>query len=120
MSCKCGCGTNNVTSELLDLAEACRAILDAPMIVHCACRCKKHNSEVGGVENSYHTQGKALDFHAKGISHDSVFKVLKDWALIGRLPSLGGIGIYDWGIHIDTGKAGDGHLRTWDERSKGK
>lgn len=116
LSCKC-CGLNNVTPELLELAEVCRAILDVPMIVHCASRCPKHNAEVGGVENSTHIQGKAMDFHAKGLSHSAVYKVLRDWHSMGRLPLLGGIGLYDWGVHIDTGKATDGHLRTWDGRS---
>ena len=124
LRCKCGCGLNNATHELLELAEACRAILNVPRIIgkdkngHSVCRCEKHNTEVGGVPNSYHVQGKAMDFHAKGIPHQTVFNELKRWAGQKRLPLLGGIGLYDWGIHIDVGKSEDGHLRTWDERKK--
>lgn len=124
LRCKCGCGRNFATPKLLELAEACRAILGAAMIIgttkdgHSVCRCEKHNAEVGGVKGSYHTQGKAMDFHVKGWDPDVVFRTLVAYQKGGQLPLLGGIGVYDWGVHIDTGRSADGHLRIWDYRSK--
>ena len=41
--------------------------------------------------------------------------VVKAWH-DGKLPELGGVGLYDWGVHIDIAKAPDGHLRRWDRR----
>ena len=114
LTCRCGCGLNAATEELLDLAEACRMILNTSMVVHCATRCATHNAEVGGEKNSKHITGQAMDFHAVGLAPRVVYNVLRSWAETGRLPQLGGIGLYDWGVHIDTVHAPDGHLRTWD------
>lgn len=59
-----------------------------------------------------------MDFHAVGLQPEAAYKVLMEYQRRGYLPQLGGIGLYDWGLHIDTQKAADGHLRTWDYRSK--
>lgn len=120
LTCKCGCGLNAATPELLELIEACRAILNTPMVVRSATRCEKHNTASGGVKNSKHVSGNALDFYVTGLAPAVVFKVLKSWHEAGRLPQLGGIGLYDWGVHVDTFHAPDGHLRSWDYRKEKK
>lgn len=115
LSCPC-CGQNNVTPDLLDLAEVIRRMLNEPMIVHSAYRCKKHNAEVGGQPKSKHLTGQAMDFYVNGMSPAALYNtIVKAWH-DGKLPLLGGIGLYNWGVHIDTMKAQDGHLRTWDLR----
>lgn len=114
--CRCGCGLLNVSPTLLALAEKVRGVLKEPMIVHSVCRCKKHNSEVGGSPKSKHLTGQAMDFHIRGLSPVMLYNtIVKAWH-DGRLPELGGVGLYDWGVHIDIAKAPDGHLRTWDRR----
>ena len=114
--CRCGCGLLNVSPALLRLAEAVRGVLKEPMIVHSVCRCKKHNSEVGGSPKSKHLTGQAMDFHIRGLSPVMLYNtIVKAW-YDGRLPELGGVGLYDWGVHIDIAKAQDGHLRRWDLR----
>ena len=114
--CCCGCGLCSVTPRLLALAEAVRDILKEPMIVHSVCRCKAHNAAVGGSPTSKHLKGQAMDFHVRGLSPVAVYNaIVKAWH-DGKLPELGGVGLYDWGVHIDIAKAPDGHLRTWDRR----
>lgn len=58
-----------------------------------------------------------MDFKPQGMTPgDAYKKITRAWNE-GRLNELGGVGLYDSFVHIDTGKAADGHLRTWDERS---
>lgn len=114
--CRCGCGLCNVTLRLLALAEKVRDLLRQPMIVTSVCRCREHNAKVGGSPRSKHLLGRAMDFHCKRLSPQAVYDaVVRAWEN-GELSELGGVGLYDWGVHIDTEKAPDGHLRTWDRR----
>lgn len=59
-------------------------------------RCAEHNAEVGGVANSQHLFGLAADLHSAA-SPAQMKAVAED--VMGR---TGGIGLYDWGIHVDT------------------
>lgn len=59
-------------------------------------RCAAHNAEVGGVANSQHLYGLAADLHSAA-SPAQMKAVAED--VMGR---TGGIGLYDWGIHLDT------------------
>ena len=59
-------------------------------------RCAAHNAEVGGVSNSQHLFGLAADLHSAA-SPAQMKAVAED--VMGR---TGGIGLYDWGIHVDT------------------
>lgn len=61
-------------------------------------RCPEHNAEVGGVVNSEHLYGRAADLH----SATSTAKMLAVAEAV--MGNTGGIGLYDWGIHVDTGK----------------
>ena len=120
--CACRCKRHkdaphcNVSPRLLALAEKVRGVLKEPMIVHSVCRCKAHNIAVHGSPTSKHLKGQAMDFHVSGLSPVAVYNaVVKAWH-DGRLPELGGVGLYDWGVHIDVHHAQDGHLRRWDLR----
>ena len=59
-------------------------------------RCVAHNAEVGGVSDSQHLYGLAADLHSAA-SPAQMKAVAED--VMGR---TGGIGLYDWGIHVDT------------------
>ena len=59
-------------------------------------RCAAHNAEVGGVANSQHLYGLAADLHSAA-SPAQMKAVAED--VMGH---TGGIGLYDWGIHVDT------------------
>lgn len=54
---------------VLNLAERLRERCGGkPYHVTSAFRCAKHNAEVGGVSNSYHLSGRAIDGYIEGVS----------------------------------------------------
>lgn len=65
-------------------------------------RCKEHNAEVGGVWNSEHLYGRAADLHSK--LAPSKLKKIAEEVMSEMIPGKGGIGLYNWGIHVDVGK----------------
>ena len=66
-ACKCGCGCETqVDPRLLRLADQVREHFGAPCTVSSGIRCEKNNKAVGGVADSRHVTGKAMDFCIKG------------------------------------------------------
>lgn len=65
-------------------------------------RCKEHNAEVGGVENSEHLYGRAADLHSP--LPPAQLKRIAEQVTSEMIPGRGGIGLYSWGVHVDTGK----------------
>ena len=70
---KCKCGNiycNGYPTEMkrgvLTVVERTRVHFDSPGTVSSGLRCKQHNANVGGVSNSRHLSGKAVDFCIKG------------------------------------------------------
>lgn len=61
-------------------------------------RCPVHNANVGGVANSEHLYGRAADLHSS--ASPARMKAVAEEVM----GATGGIGLYDWGIHVDTGK----------------
>ena len=61
IACKCGCGFADIHAGTMYLAEQAREFLGRPVIPSSACRCPEHNAKVGGVENSKHVLGLAID-----------------------------------------------------------
>ena len=127
LKCKCNRHKDkplcNVSPRLLMLAEKVRDVLKFPMLVTSCCRCAPHNKEEGGSTTSKHLcsdslPARAMDFKTRGLTPCQSFSfIVRAWAG-GGLSELGGIGLYDTWLHIDTAKAEDGHLRVWDERKK--
>lgn len=114
LQCKCGCGFCVLTVEFFALIEHVREILDVPMYVHSACRCRRHNAAVGGSPNSKHMSGQALDFDCGNrLSPVAIYNILLAKYIHGELPELGGMGLYKTFVHIDCWHAEDGHLRLW-------
>lgn len=114
LQCKCGCGLCEPTVEFLELIEHVREILDVPMYVHSACRCRRHNAIVGGSPNSKHMSGQALDFDCGNrLSPVAIYNILLAKYIHGELSELGGMGLYKTFVHIDCYHAEDGHLRLW-------
>lgn len=84
-ACRCGkCGgfPAEPDMDLVRKADALRAHLGVPIHVSSGVRCKTHNAAVGGVPNSRHLTGKAMDFRAEGFSAAQV---------LARVNLLGGI-----------------------------
>ena len=84
-TCKCGCGLNNMNLAVVKIADKVREHFGSPAIVTSGSRCKQHNKEVGGVSNSRHLQGKAIDMYVKGISGKDLLAYLKTLVNKGEL-----------------------------------
>jgi zinc D-Ala-D-Ala carboxypeptidase len=73
-----------------------------------------HNAEIGGAIHSAHLDARAADIRPTNPSEVRLLHALAlDLYLAGDLAKMGGLGIYDRWIHLDTRKAADGHLRRW-------
>ncbi len=66
--CPC-CGMVNVSAWLIHQLNRVRELYGKPMIVNSGCRCRNHNSHVGGSANSEHLIGTAADIKCDN-SHD--------------------------------------------------
>ena len=101
-ACKCGKYCNGYPAEIdmnmVKIADQIREKIGKPITINSGLRCKTHNSNVGGVSNSQHLLGKAADLGCpSGCTPDQMASIAE--SIIGN---TGGIGIYSWGIHIDT------------------
>ena len=79
-SCKCGrCGgfPAEPDKKLVRLADNVREHFGAESIVSSGVRCQRHNANVGGVYNSRHLSGKAMDFCIRGKSALQVVDFVK-------------------------------------------
>lgn len=69
--CKCGKHCNGFPVEpkekLVKLLDGVRDHFNAPIYPSSGVRCQAHNANVGGVSNSRHLYGKAVDFCVSGI-----------------------------------------------------
>lgn len=85
-ACKCGkyCdgAPDTMKQKLLKTADGVRGHFGAAAIVSSGLRCPTHNANVGGVANSRHLCGKAMDFRIKGRSADAVL------AYVQQLPEI--------------------------------
>ena len=76
---KCQCGGKyckgfdaEPQEKLIRVADKIRKNLGGPATVTSGVRCSRHNANVGGVSNSRHLSGKAMDFRIKGKTADQV------------------------------------------------
>lgn len=72
-ACKCGgkyCKGYpvDINPNVVRVLDRARAYFGKPGIVSSGIRCATHNKNVGGVSNSRHKQGKAVDFTIQGVS----------------------------------------------------
>ena len=76
-ACKCGCGADGMEEKLVKTADKVRAYFGRPMRVSSGRRCASHNARVGGVSNSRHQKGKAMDICVDGFSPSSVLNYVQ-------------------------------------------
>lgn len=62
-ACRCECGNDKVSQELVSKLEMTRLMYGKPMKITSGIRCEKHNKDVGGLENSSHIHGLAADIY---------------------------------------------------------
>ena len=84
-TCKCGCGLNNMNLAVVKIADKVREHFGSQAIVTSGSRCKQHNKEVGGVSNSRHLQGKAIDMYVKGVPGKDLLAYLQTLVNKGEL-----------------------------------
>lgn len=104
--CKCGgryCNgfPSEPKEELVRMAEEIRRRAGVPLNVNSGLRCVQHNAQVGGVSNSLHLTGQAVDL-AGSITPERLHQIAAA-VQAEMLPSRGGLGLYTWGIHVDNG-----------------
>lgn len=103
--CKCnGKHCNGYPAEIdmtmVRYADEIRHRIGQPIRVYSGLRCPVHNQNEGGVSNSQHLYGTAVDLaRPSGVTPAKMAQIAED--VIGN---TGGIGIYSWGIHIDSRK----------------
>ena len=107
---KCKCGgkyCNGYPAEMdpeeLRVVDEIRRRAGVPLRVNSGLRCPGWNADpsVGGAANSLHTTGKAADL--TGNIAPEKLRAIAEEVTKEMIPGRGGIGIYRWGIHVDTG-----------------
>ena len=93
---------NLLTTVLV--AEAVREVINKPMVITSGLRPIAYNALIRGAKKSLHMTGEAFDFHAKGMSANTVKFVLRSHLmdLDIRMENMPGA---EW-THIDTGAPG--------------
>ena len=94
MKCKC-CGKILIDQRLVIYLETLREKIKKPIIINSAYRCEKHNLEVGGAKESYHTKGMAADIYVKGLTSKQLANVCKMYGLFT------GFGYGNNFLHVD-------------------
>lgn len=96
--CKCGCGTNLATRELLELCELVRELNgNKPLPVSSGTRCAEYNAKVGGAPSSKHTLGQAADLPVWDPKY--IYNRLNSIFLYSH-----GLGEYSNFVHVDIRK----------------
>lgn len=77
------------------ICQLVRNNFSMPFAPNSAYRTVTHNKKVGGVNDSNHAFGRAVDIPAKNVApkkiYDFLDKIFGDW---------GELGLYSWGVHI--------------------
>ena len=103
-ACKCGCGQCNLDARIPKACQTIRNELGAAVTVSSGVRCVKRNAAVGGVKDSYPTQGKAADLSCAAGSR-ALFLCIVNLCDQGKLPDVEYVIGYpkkDF-VHIDVG-----------------
>lgn len=92
----CGCSFAAVDIELLQILESVRTHFGAPVRINSACRCAKHNADVGGAKHSKHLYGIAADIVVSGRTPAEVYAYIDNaW------PHKLGLIQYSTFVHVD-------------------
>jgi uncharacterized protein YcbK (DUF882 family) len=94
-TCRCGCGEVMYTPKVVNTLDHLADHFKRDVVVTSGFRCAKRNKEVGGVDDSLHMTGQAVDFIVRGVSPAKVAQYLADYS--------GGLGLYERHVHIDSG-----------------
>ena len=111
-ACPC-CGKNNIDMHLVHMLDHLRVWMAQPLKITSGYRCEKHNREVGGVPNSAHLKGLAVDIHVP----DSKFRFfLIHFAIIVGFQR---IGVAKNFVHLDIDEEKPQHVLWLYQKDKG-
>ncbi len=94
IECNCGCGQAIRQPELLRRLVIARWISRVGFYVNSWNRCPDYNRQVGGLENSEHLKGYAVDISA--LACQEKFSIISGAIFAG----FKRIGVYPWGLHL--------------------
>lgn len=94
LSCRCGCGFTPALHFITKLQDL-RDYLGFALVITSGARCMDHNAAVGGVKNSFHVLGLAVDIECR--DSETRYKIIT--AAIGH--GFTGIGVSDGFVHLD-------------------
>jgi len=77
ITCKCGCGFNILHPKMINTFQALRDYINKPIHITSGCRCPEWNLKVGGVNESAHIYGMALDMYVNGLSARQFGEIIK-------------------------------------------
>ena len=89
------CSSTKVDEKLVEYLQKIRNHFGKAVNINSGYRCKTHNAAVGGASASNHMDGEAADIRISGVTPLEVAQYAEH---IGML----GIGVYSWGVHVDT------------------
>lgn len=98
-ACKDGSDTIFIHDKLPMVLQYIRMRTGKAVTVNSAYRTETHNVNEGGAEYSQHLYGTAADIKVKGYTPATLANIARE-----IMPDWGGVGIYDWGIHVDMSK----------------
>lgn len=95
--------------------ELVRTLLgDEPITILSGYRTPEHNSRTeGAAVKSQHVQGRAIDITHRTLPAVEVYIRVLAAQRRGELPNLGGLGLYQWGVHLDVRPKLKGRLAKW-------
>lgn len=108
-ACSCkkcsGLPEGGMDKRLIDVLNKMRAKIGQPVLITSGYRCPEYNAEVGGVPNSQHVLGTAVDITFPNIDCDAVADLAEECGAdgIGKYPD-------QEFVHIDT----RGEVARWD------
>ena len=89
------CLTTSIDGKLVEYLQKIRDHFGKAVHINSGYRCKTHNASVGGASQSNHMDGEAADIRIDGVKPIEIAQYAEH---IGML----GIGVYSWGVHVDT------------------
>lgn len=103
-ACPCGCGLDSIDLRLMPILEIVRHYeADRPLVPTSACRCKAHNERVKTWNDRnykpFSSRSKHMDCIAVDVPSKNPYKLYRTLNIL--FPGMYGIGVYDWGVHID-------------------
>jgi zinc D-Ala-D-Ala carboxypeptidase len=84
-----------LSPRLVILLDQMRELAEIPIFITCGYRSPEHNAEIGGVPNSAHVKGEAVDIRC----HDSITRYKLVWAALKV--GFKRIGVESVHLHLD-------------------